>query len=103
MKRAAALIVVSVAAAAAHADAVDDAMKKAGCMGCHAVDRPMVGPSWKDIAAKRKGQADAAAMLMDKLRRGGPAVYGSVPKMPIGPDAINDADLRAMVERVLGS
>ena len=47
---------------------VDDAMTKAGCMACHTMDKKVVGPSFKEIAAKYKGQ-DATAKLMDKVRK----------------------------------
>ena len=68
------------------------AMNKAGCMACHAKDKKLVGPSFKDIAAKYKGQ-DVTAKLMDKVRKGGSGVYGPVPMAPNGPDKISDADL----------
>lgn len=77
-------------------------MNKAGCMACHAKDKKMVGPSFKDIAAKYKGQ-DAIANLMDKVRKGGSGVYGPIPMAPNGPDKINDGDLKAAVEYILKS
>jgi cytochrome c len=79
---------------------VDEAMNKAGCMACHAKDKKLVGPSFKDIAAKYKGQ-DAVAKLMDKVRKGGAGSFGPIPMSPNGPDKINDADLKAAVEQIL--
>jgi len=76
------------------------AMNKAGCMACHAKDKKMIGPSFKDIAAKYKGQ-DVSAKLMDKVRKGGSGVYGPIPMAPNGPDKISDADLKAAVEWIL--
>ena len=73
------------------------AMNKAGCMACHAKDKKLVGPSFKDIAAKYKGQ-DVTAKLMDKVRKGGSGVYGPVPMAPNGPDKISDADLKEAVD-----
>jgi cytochrome c len=76
---------------------------KAGCLACHAVDKKVVGPSYKDIAAKYKGQADAAAKLADKVRKGGVGVWGPPPiPMPPNPvDKISDADLKTVVQWVL--
>ena len=80
----------------------DEAMNKAGCMACHAKDKKLVGPSFKDIAAKYKGQ-DVTAKLMDKVRKGGSGVFGPIPMSPNGPDKIGDADLKAAVELILGT
>jgi cytochrome c len=80
----------------------EEAMDKAGCMACHAKDKKLVGPAFKDIAAKYKGQ-DAVAKLMEKVRKGGSGVYGPVPMAPNPPDKINDADLKAAIELILKS
>jgi cytochrome c len=77
--------------------------QKAMCTGCHAVDKKMVGPAYKDVAAKYKGQAGAAASLAAKVRKGSTGVWGTVPMPPTGPDKINDADLKAVIEWVLKS
>lgn len=79
----------------------DEAMGKAGCMACHAKDRKVLGPSFKDIAAKHKGQAGAAALMIDKVRKGGKGVYGPIPMPPHGADKISDADLKAVVDAIL--
>ena len=99
---------IALAAAAAFsplsiADAIDDAMTNAGCMACHAVDKRLLGPSFKEIAAKRKGDADAVTTLVERVRKGGPSVYGLMPKSPTGPDRINDADLKGAIEKILKS
>ena len=80
----------------------DEAMNKAGCMACHTKDKKLVGPSFKDIAAKYKGQ-DVTAKLMDKVRKGGSGSFGPIPMAPNPPDKINDADLKAAVEQILKS
>ena len=78
----------------------DEAMAKAKkCMACHATDKKLVGPSYKEIAAKYAGQADAAAMLADKVKKGGVGAWGKVP-MPPNPQ-VNDADAKALVDWVL--
>ena len=77
------------------------AAQKAGCMACHAMDKKLVGPAFKDIAAKYKGQGDAVAKLTDKVRKGGSGVWGPIPMSPNGADKINDADLKDVVTWIL--
>jgi len=50
--------------------------RASGCMACHAVDRRMVGPSFRDISARYAGQADAAARMTTKIQRGGSGRLG---------------------------
>lgn len=80
----------------------DEAMNKAGCMACHSKDKKVVGPAFKDIAAKYKGQ-DVTAKLMEKVRKGGSGTFGPIPMAPVGPDKISDGDLKAAVEQILKS
>ncbi|MBL8345976.1 MAG: cytochrome C [Rubrivivax sp.] len=80
----------------------EEAMTKAGCTACHTKDKKVVGPSYKEIAAKYKGQ-DVVAKLMEKVRKGGSGVFGPVPMAPNPPEKINDADLKAAVELMLKS
>ena len=89
-------------AGAASAASPEEAMNKAGCMACHSKDKKLVGPSFKDIAAKYKGK-DATAQLVDKVRKGGSGVFGPIPMSPNGPDKINDADLKESIEFILKS
>ena len=84
-----------------HAEFIE-AMNKAGCMACHAKDKKLVGPSFKDIAAKYKGK-DVAAQLFEKVRKGGSGVYGPVPMSPNGPDKIGDAELKEAIAAILKS
>lgn len=100
MKHIAVAAAVLLAAGTAAAAGPEDAMNKAGCMACHAKDKKMVGPSFKDIAAKYKGQ-DVTAKLMEKVRKGGSGTFGPIPMAPNPPDKINDADLKAAVEFIL--
>jgi cytochrome c len=69
------------------------------CMGCHAVNRKVVGPSFQQIAAKYKGDAQAPAKLVSKVKDGGSGVWGVLP-MPPHP-AMSDADIRTVVDWVL--
>ena len=81
----------------------DEAMNKAGCMACHAKDKKVLGPSFKDIALKYKGQKDAPAKLVEKVRKGGSGVWGPIPMSPNPTEKINDADLQGAVELILKS
>ncbi|MGE0805026.1 MAG: c-type cytochrome [Burkholderiaceae bacterium] len=96
---AAALAAAGTAAAAA---GPDEAMAKAGCLACHAKDKKMLGPSFKDIAAKYRGQ-DVTAKLIDKVRKGGSGVFGAIPMAPNGRDKIGDDELKAAIEAILKS
>ena len=98
------LAAIALTAFAAPSNAqVEAAMDKAGCMACHTKDKKLVGPSFKDIAAKYKGQADVAAKLMDKVRKGGSGSFGPVPMAPNPPDKISDKDLKEALELILKS
>jgi cytochrome c len=72
---------------------------KNSCMGCHAMDKKVVGPSYKDIAAKYKGQPDAVEKLAKKVKVGGSGVWGAVP-MP-GNSSISDADAKTVIKWIL--
>ena len=61
----------------------DEALAKAkNCMSCHAVDKKLVGPSYKDVAAKYKGDVGAAEALATKVKAGGKGVWGQIPMPP---------------------
>ena len=75
--------------------------QKGGCTACHTVDKKLVGPAYKDVAAKYKGQGDAAAKLAEKVRKGGVGVWGPIPMPPNGADKINDADLTTVIAWIL--
>jgi cytochrome c len=94
-------LAAAAAGIAAPALANADLAKKYNCTACHAADKKMVGPSYKDVAAKYKGQADAVAKLSDKVKKGGSGVWGPVPMPPNA--AVPDADLKVLVEWVLAT
>ena len=61
----------------------DEALAKAkNCMACHAIDKKVVGPAYKDVAAKYKGDKTAVATLAAKIKTGGKGVWGEVPMPP---------------------
>ncbi len=87
------------AAVAGGAQANEELAKKHNCLACHQIDKKSVGPAYKDIAKKYKGQADAVAKLSDKVKKGGSGVWGPVPMAPN--PAVPDADIKTLVEWVL--
>ena len=61
----------------------DEALAKAkNCMSCHAIDKKLVGPAYKDVAAKYKGDAGAVDKLAAKIKAGGKGVWGEIPMPP---------------------
>jgi cytochrome c len=81
------------------AQASEALLKKYNCTACHAIDKKLVGPAYKDVAKKYKGNKDAAAMLVQKVKKGGQGTWGPVP-MPPNP-AVPDADLKKLVDFIL--
>ena len=78
----------------------DEAFAKAkNCMACHAVDKKVVGPGYKEVAKKYAGDAKAAAMLEAKVIKGGAGVWGPVP-MPANAQ-VNAAESKKLVAWVL--
>src|SRR5512135_2298449 len=72
---------------------------KDGCMACHSVDKKIVGPAYKDVAAKYKGDKGAEAKLIKKVTEGGKGNWGEVPMPPKGGNAsVSDADIKALVK-----
>lgn len=95
-----ALFATSAHAASDEAKA-QEVMKKAGCVSCHAADKKLVGPSYKDIALKRKAEPDAVALLEKSVRAGSKGVYGPMPMMAFPAAKISDADLHELAEWIL--
>ncbi len=69
------------------------------CMACHAVDKKLVGPAYKEVAAKYTGQKDAVDKLASKIMKGGSGVYGPVP-MPANTQ-VNEAEAKKLAAWVL--
>jgi cytochrome c len=77
----------------------DEALaKKHNCLACHTLDKKTVGPAYKDIAAKYKGQ-NVAAKLQEKVKKGGQGVWGPVPMPPNA--AVPDGDIKTLVDWIL--
>lgn len=96
------LVATAIAAgllSAGSAFASDALIKKYNCTACHADDKKLVGPSYKDVAAKYKADGGAAEKLAKKIKAGGAGVWGPIP-MPAHPQ-VSDADALAMAKHVL--
>ena len=77
----------------------DEALAKAkNCMACHAIDKKVVGPAYKDVAAKYKGDKAAPAKLAAKIKSGGKGSWGEVP-MP--PNNVTDDEAKRLAAWVL--
>ena len=72
---------------------------KSACLACHAVDKKLVGPGYKDVAAKHQGQADAVEKVAARIKSGGSGIYGPVP-MPPQP-GLKDDELKLLAAWVL--
>ena len=81
------------------AQANADLAKSSGCMNCHTVDKKLVGPALKDIAAKYKGDAGAVDKLAVKVQKGSQGVWGPVPMPPNA--KVSDADAKKLAEFIL--
>ena len=91
-------LALAVSAIALPAKADEALAKKHNCLACHTVDKKAVGPAYKDIAKKYKGQ-NVNASLEQKVKKGGVGVWGQVP-MPPNP-AVPDGDLKKLVDWIV--
>jgi cytochrome c len=90
---------VAAASLAAPAFADEALAKSKNCLACHALDTKLVGPSYKDVAAKYAGQKDAVDKLAAKIIKGGSGVWGAIP-MPANAQ-VNEAEAKKLAAWVL--
>jgi cytochrome c len=83
------------------ADTPESIAANAGCSACHARDQKILGPAYRDIAAKYKADPKAAAALAAKVRAGGKGVWGAIPMPPADTQTISDPDLHAVIAWIL--
>ncbi len=69
-----------------------------GCLACHSIDRKVVGPAYKEVAAKYKTDKTAEAKLVEKVQKGGAGVWG---QMPMPPQSVTPAEAKTLVAWVL--
>jgi cytochrome c len=87
-------------AGALPACANEELAKKSGCTACHSVDKKIVGPSFKEVAAKYRTDKGAEAKLVEKVKKGGLGVWGPVMMPPNSPQ-VKDADIQTLVKWIL--
>ena len=94
------IFALALTASAALPALADDALAQSkNCMACHNVDKKVVGPAYKDVAAKYKADKTAADKLATKIIKGGSGVWGPVP-MPAN-SQVNEAEAKKLVAWVL--
>jgi cytochrome c len=98
MKRAL-LIMAAMVAVTAPAIADEALAKSKNCMACHAADKKLVGPAYKEVAKKYAGDAKAVDMLAAKIVKGGSGVWGAIP-MPANPQ-VTEADAKKLAAWVM--
>lgn len=95
------LMTAALASGTAQAADASGIAAKYGCLGCHAVAAPVLGPSFQAVAAKYHGNAGAPAALAAKIRAGGSGAWGEIPMPPqAGP---TDDEMKAMVAWILAT
>jgi cytochrome c len=95
-----AILLMAGQAQAADAAAAKALAQKSGCLACHSVDAKVLGPAYKDVAAKYKGDKSAEGKLIDKVKKGGSGVWGNIP-MPANSPQVKDEDIKTIVEWIL--
>ena len=95
------ILIASLALVATSGFADDALLKKNNCIACHAADKKLVGPSYKAVADKYRGQSGAADKLAKKIRAGGAGVWGAIP-MPPHPQ-VSEADAKKMATYILNT
>lgn len=98
MKRFAALIALTFPLCAIPAHASPELAAKSKCMTCHQVDKKALGPSFKEISAKYKGDKTAEAMLVDSMLKGAKGKWG---KIPMPPQKIAPVDAQKLSKWIL--
>jgi len=94
---------IFISASAFAADDGEALFNKSGCTSCHSIDKKVVGPSMKDVAAKYAGDKKAQAMLEKKVRSGGSGAFPNMMMpMPPTPASVSDASIKSMVTWILG-
>lgn len=79
---------------------VDELLNANACLGCHAIDTKIVGPSFHDIASKYAGQADAETKVAASIKSGGAGKWGQVPMPPMA--SLTNEQAKALAEYILG-
>jgi len=100
MKLRLSLLAVIASLCAAPAFANQELAQKKNCLACHQVDKKLVGPGFKEVAAKYAGDKTAADKLAQKIIKGGSGSFGAVP-MPANPQ-VSEAEAKQLVTWIMG-
>ena len=92
------VLIVGLALSAVNSQADEALARSKGCLGCHGIDKKIVGPSYKDVAAKYVGQ-NVTDSLAEKVIKGGGGVWG---QMPMPPNAVSPDEAKKLVTWILG-
>jgi len=95
-----AALALSLGNGAALAADAQQLLKEKACLSCHTVDKKLVGPAYKDVAAKYKSQKDAEAYLVKKIMTGSTGVWGQIP-MPANA-SVKEDDAKVLAKFILG-
>lgn len=80
--------------------ASEELARKSGCLACHAIDKKVIGPAYKEVAAKYRGDAGAEARLIEKLqKRGSAGIWGEIFMPPM--TTVPEGDLKILVKWIL--
>jgi len=90
---------VALASGAALAADAEQLLKDKACLSCHQTDKKLVGPAYKDVAAKYKARKDAEAYLAKKIKEGSTGVWGPIPMPPNG--TVNDEEAKTLAKFVM--
>jgi cytochrome c len=90
---------LALASGAALAADAQQLLKEKNCLTCHQVDKKVVGPAYKEVAAKYKARKDAEAYLVKKIKDGSTGVWGPVPMPPNG--TVNDEEAKTLAKFIL--
>ncbi len=96
---AAATVTLAPGAQAADAAAAEALARNSGCLACHTVDKKLIGPGYKEVAAKYRGNKSAEADLVKKVKAGSKGVWGDIPMTPNA--HVKDEDIKTIVQWIL--
>jgi cytochrome c len=84
---------------ASAAQANEKLLQASGCTACHSMDKKLIGPAYKDVAAKYRGKKGAEADLAKKVKAGSKGVWGDIPMTPNA--HVKDEDIKTLVQWIL--
>jgi cytochrome c len=94
------MLMAGTQAEAVDAKAAEALAQKSNCLACHGIANKIVGPAYKDVASKYKGDKSAEAKLIQKVKAGGSGVWGTMPMPPNSPQ-VKDEDIQTLVKWIL--